>query len=311
MLIHRVFDLRPLAPAALAAVSIAIGATAGWASGSPAPTASAVATGLSVEGCIEVEAGETFEVTILVADVTDFLAWDILYSYNRQIVEVTKRDVRHILEALPNSNVFDLSDPVPNSTGTYRLGAADTGGTEAAESGSGVLATLTLEAKQAGRSWSSIYRADVNGDGAVDIGPTLTALGGQHIGDTDGDGIFDGAISSGQIAVDRKCANPAPTAPPPTGAVVVIPATATPVESSAPSVSELETPAPTPTPTDGTPAPDQASRTRTPTAVVRDPIGNGGSGTPLSSWLVGLLAGSAAVGVVLSYVVYRTSRRLA
>jgi len=327
MLICRLFDLRLLAPAVLAAASIALAGAAG----APAPTATAAATGLSVPGCIEVEPGETFEVSILVADVTDILAWDVYYAYNRKVVEVTKRDVgagtipggdtpdvRQILEQLPNSNVFDLSDPVPNTSGTYRLGAADTGGTGAAESGSGILATLTLHAKAKGISWSSIYRADVNGDGTVDIGPTLTAIGGQHIGDTDGDGIFDGVIASGQIAVDRKCANPAPTAPPPSGVVVVNPptASATPAEVGEPTVSLIETQTPIPTPAATliaeTPATDQPSRTRTPTPEVgSDRPGTGGTGSPLSSWLIGLLVGSAAVGVVLSYVVYRTSRRLA
>jgi hypothetical protein len=293
---------------ALAVIGITIAGTAG-ATGSRSPAASAAAaTGLSVDGCIEVEPGETFEVTILVADVTDILAWDILYSFNRRVVEVTRKDVGHILDALPNSNVFDLSDPVPNSTGTYRLGAADTGGTDAAESGSGILATLTLQAKAKGLSWSSIYRADVNGDGTVDIGPTLTALGGQHIGDNNGDGIFDGVISSGQIAVDRKCANPMPTAPPPSGVVVVSPATPTRIEIGAPGVSPSETP----TPTGETPTPGQGSPTQTPTpVVVRPPDVGGGPGTPLSTWLIGLLAGSAAIGVVLSYVIYKSSRRLA
>jgi len=263
----------------------------------------ALAAGLTVDRCIAVKTGDTFEVKILVADVTDILAWDILYSYNREVVEVMGKDVRQILEALPNSNVFDLSDPVPNSVGSYRLGAADTGGTGAAESGSGILATLTLRAKNPGISWSSVYRGDVNGDGSIDIGPTLTALGGQHIGDTNGDSVFDGTISNGQIAVDEQCTNPQPTAPPPAGVVVVGPEVTPTIQPATPDVPSPESP----TPADS--APETGTPTPTPARVIVDPPPGDDSGLSLSSWLIGLLAGSVAIGVVLSYAIYRTARR--
>lgn len=299
----RLLDLRLLAPAAIAAASIAVGLTA--IGGPPLPRpAGALAAGITVDGCIEVEAGETFEVNILVADVTNILAWDVLYSYNSKVVEVTDKDVRQILEALPNSNVFDLSDPVPNSVGNYRMGAADTGGTGAAESGSGILATLTLRAKSPGLSWSAVYRADVNGDGSIDIGPTLTALGGQHIGDTNGDSVFDGTISNGQIAVDQKCTKPQPTAPAPAGVVVVEPEGTPTIQTTTPSVSSDEPSIPTRA------SPETDTVTPTPARVIVQPPPPGGdSGLTLSSWLIGLLAGSVAIGVVLSYAIYRTARR--
>ena len=300
----RLFDLRLLAPAAIAAAGIAAG-LAGMGGTTPPAPVEALAAGLSVDGCVQVKTGDTFEVNILVADVTDILAWDVLYAYNSKVVEVTDRDVRQIIEALPNSNVFDLSDPVPNSVGSYRMGAADTGGTDAAESGSGTLATLTLRAKSAGLSWSAVYRADVNGDGSIDIGPTLTALGGRHIGDTNGDSVFDGTIANGQIAVDEKCTTPQPTAPPPVGVVVVDPPGETPTIQ--PASSDVPSPG-TPTPTAA--APETGTPTPTPTRVIAKPPPSGGdSGPTLSTWLIGLLAGSVAIGVVLSYAIYRTARR--
>jgi hypothetical protein len=305
-MLHRyLLDVRILVPAALAALGIAGAGLAGTGGVTGASPANALATGLTVDGCVEVEMGETFEVNILVSDVSNLLAWDLLYAYNRQVAEVTDKDVRQLLEAMPSSNVFDLSDPVPNSTGTYRLGAADTGGTGAAESGGGILATLTMRAKSPGVSWSAIYRSDVDGDGTIDIGPTLTALGGAHIGDTNGDSVFDGAIASGQIAVDRKCTKPAPTAPAPPG-VVLTEASGTPtIQPAASDVSQSETPTPTPEAASG------GVETPTPTPVEFRGTQNdgGGPGVGISSWLAGLLAGSVAIGVVLSYVIYRTSRR--
>jgi hypothetical protein len=305
MLLRNLLSQRILVPVVAVLGIVGVG-LAGPGNSARPPGAGAQAGGLSVDKCVEVAKGDSFEINILVADVTNLLAWDVLYSYNRNVLEVTARDVRQLLAAQPSSNVFDLSDPVPNSTGTYRLGAADTGGTTAAESGGGVLATLTLRAKSAGISWSALYRADVDGDGTIDIGPTLTALGGAHIGDNNGDSVFDGVITSGQIAVDRECVNPVPTAPAPTGVVVVESSVAPTIQTSTPGVPSDETPTPTPEPGNDGNVPT-ATSTSVEFTDTRD--GGGGSVAGVSSWLAGLLAGSIAIGVVLSYVIYKTARR--
>jgi len=303
----RLADLRLLVPVTLATAGLALAGLALPSAIRPQPAGAA--TGISVERCIEVNTGDTFEVTFFVADITELLAWDVLYSFNREVIEVTGKDVRHILEALPNSNVVDVSDPVPNSTGTYRLGAADIGGTGAAESGSGILAILSLRAKKKGLSWSTIYRSDVNGDGAVDIGPTLTALGASHIGDTNGDSFFDGPITGGQIAVDRQCTYPVPTPPPPQGVAFTSPGGTPTIQTATPDVSPSEASAggigesASPTTGPGEPTP-------TPTRVALNPRSpeGGSSGPALLTWLIGLLGGSVAIGVLLSYVIYKTAR---
>jgi hypothetical protein len=276
--------------------------------GGTRPTPASAETGVSIDRCIEVQSGDTFEVTIQVADVTNIIAWDILYAFNREVVEVTDRDVRHILESLPNSNVVDVSDPVPNVTGSYRLGAADLGGVDAAEVGSGILATITLTAKREGLSWSTLYRVDANADGAIDIGPTLTSLGGAHIADTNGDSFFDGPIVAGQIAVDRECAETLPTPPPPPGVVLTQPSGTPTIQTETPAVPSSEDPtADTPT-SDENEGDDPSPRTAV-DADLNSPSSGGDSGVSLSTWLIGLLAGSVALGVVLSYVIYKTARR--
>jgi hypothetical protein len=314
----------------LAVAAIAVSGLWGGAGTATRPSpAGAAATGLSVDQCVEVDSGDTFEISIAASDVNQLLAWDVLYSYNRQVVEVLGKDVRLLLESLPNSNVFDLSDPVPNSVGIYRMGAADTGGSGAAESGGGILAVLTLRAKQKGLSWSTVYRGDLNGDGTVDLGPTLTAINGVHIGDNDGDGIFDGALTAGQIAVDRGCAQTPPTAPPPQGvsirpAVNVIAATPTAGPGAAPG-DDLPSDDPPPADDatgeasedpDATAPAEVSERESSPVPSSVDvnfadsgPTDGESGGTSLSTWLIGLIVGSAAVGVALSYVIYRTSRR--
>ena len=297
---------RHLLPATIGAAGMTLFALIAVGGMRPAPAGAE--TGVSIDRCIEVQSGDTFEVTIQVADVTNIIAWDVLYAFNREVVEVTDRDVRHILESLPNSNVVDVSDPVPNVTGTYRMGAADLGGVDAAEVGSGVLATITLTAKKRGLSWSTLYRVDANDDGVIDIGPTLTSLGGAHIADTNGDSFFDGPIAGGQIAVDRECADPLPTAPPPPGVVVTQPSDTPTIQTETPAVPSSESPG-----TGDDPSSTDEAEPRASTAVRADidspNSGGGDSGVPFSTWLIGLLAGSVALGVVLSYVIYKTARR--
>jgi hypothetical protein len=281
-----------------------------------APEAAAAAPALIVDQCIEVEAKETFEVDVFVSDVSQLLAWDIYYAFNRDLVEVTGRNVHRMLEAAPNSNVLDVSDPLPNSSGLYRMGAADTGGANAAENGSGLLATITLLAKKEGVSWSALYRADVDRNGIMDIGPTLTALGGAHISDNDGDGIFDGAIRGGQIAVGTECAAvaPTPTVAPRVLAVVEDDSPATSPEASGDASAD---PGSGDAPEETGDSPEGATDgAASPTRARSVSLTNGegpipprdGSGTSMATWLVGALAGSAGLGVVLTYFIYRTRR---
>jgi hypothetical protein len=273
-----------------------------------------------VDECLEVETGETFTVTATISGVTDLLAWDIYYSYDPRMLEVVGKDVRQFLDREPNSNVFDFSDPVPNTTGIYRIGAADTGGTGTQEDGSGVLALITLRARANGLSWSSFLRLDLDGDGAHDYGPTLTESGGGHIGDTNGDGVFDGTVRAGQIAVGRACKEPAPT---PFVDPDILPVGATPVT---PSVGS-PTPTPTLRPAGSTSEPDgdtDASETprdgsegtrspRRPSSTPRggggSGVGGGGSGGGLSPLIAAIIGAGGGAGIIGGYLLFRTVRR--
>jgi hypothetical protein len=69
--------------------------------------------------------------------------------------------------------------------------------------GSGVLARLTLEA--AGPGVSDLSVRSVPTSAGAPVGPVLTDSDAQHIGDSDGDSFFDGAILDAQVAVDESC----------------------------------------------------------------------------------------------------------
>ena len=266
---------------------------------------------LSIANCTEVDAGDTFDLEVRVNDVSDLVAWEVYFAYDPAVLEVIGKDVRLFLAQSPNSNVFDFSDPVPNSDGLYRLGAADLGMGKTTESGSGALTRLTLRAKAKGVSPAAIYRRDVNGDTVIDLGPTLTGPSGKHIDDADGNGIFDGPITSGQVAVDRRCVEPPPTPDvediiviAPTVAVTVAPGTTSAPgrETSAPVATQASSPAPM----EGTPAPQ-------PTPIL---VSNGLPGSPpvtegggVPSWAVVAAALTGIGGLVGAlFLLMRTSQ---
>jgi hypothetical protein len=181
------------------------------------------APSLLVSDCLEVDVGEQFDLTINARGATNLLAWEVYFAYNRHLLEIMDRDVHQLLNTGRQPNVVDVSDPVPNSTGFYRIAAADLGPGDTPKQGD-VLVELTLQAKAEGVSPSNIFRGDYNGDGTIDFGPTLTGAntgaGPQYLGDTDGDQRFDGTISSGQIAIGTNCVQPAPVLQPGESAAV-------------------------------------------------------------------------------------------
>lgn len=180
------------------------------------------APALLVTECVEVGVGEQFDLSIRASGVGNLLAWEVYFAYNRHLLEVISTDVHQLLNTGRGANVVDFSDPVPNSTGFYRMGAADLGPGDSPKQGD-VLVRLTLQAKTEGVSPSSIFRGDYSGDGNIDYGPTLTAPGPQYIGDADGDQRFDGTISSGQIAIGTGCVQPVPELQPDESAAIPAP----------------------------------------------------------------------------------------
>ena len=176
-----------------------------------------------IDSCVSVSTGDTFEVDIFVRDVVDLMAWEAFFVYDSSIISIVDHDVQVFQAANAGSNVFDFSDNLPDLDGRYRLSAADLGEPPAPDSGSGVLASLTLKAMGPGLSPASLPSIDFDGDGTMHLGPFLRDVRGDPIDDLDNDGFFDGQGFNAQIAVDMACppdmivfpATPAVTSPSP------------------------------------------------------------------------------------------------
>lgn len=168
-------------------------------------TPTAVST---VDPCVSVAAGETFDIDIVMMDVVNLLAWQARFIYDAALLEVVKRDVKLFLASSEGSSVFDVSERLPDDgDGRYLTAAADTADPPAPDSGSGVLARLTLKAKGRGVSPVSLPKIDIDGDGVPDDGPVLTDVDGERIGDIDGDSLFDGIVIDAVVAIDMRCEN--------------------------------------------------------------------------------------------------------
>ena len=107
----------------------------------------------------------------------------------------------------PYSSITNVSDPISmppgvDSNGHYTVGAIDIGNIPG-DSGTGVLARITLQTVNLGVSSLKIDSFDLDGDTIVDRGPVITDASGLHPGDTNGDGFFDGPTASATIAVGQ------------------------------------------------------------------------------------------------------------
>ncbi|MEO8458317.1 MAG: cohesin domain-containing protein [Chloroflexota bacterium] len=188
----------------------------------------------TIDTCKRVEVGATFDVDLFVTDVTGLRGWDALFDYDQTKVSVTG----HTMVMIPGP--YESTDPEPDADGSFT--ASSGFGNSQTANGSGVLMRVTMHADASGSS--VLFIAD------SPVAPHLT--GDNPIGDTNGDGSFDGPKTAAEVAIGQDCSgNPVIT---PTAGV-----TLTPVPTPSPTPSP--TPAPTPTPTatpSPTPAPTQA-----------------------------------------------------
>lgn len=299
-------DIRPVICGALIATAlwlVLIGPDASTAGGPPilgvdANPAGNTATSLGpIESCQPVELNETFDIDLYVKDVDELLAWELWFVYDKEILNVTAVDVELFQDADPNSNVFDASEAVPDSDGIFVPAAVDLG-QDSANSGSGVLARLTLRAVGPGISDASLPQLDLNQDGQADAGSMLTNKDLGHIGDVTGDGLFDGPIFHAQIAVDTPC--------PAAGPIPSLPPSPTPSPIPQAEAEDSNTPTPTSTPSRS----DGAHR------IAESTPGAGGfpfsGGTPAfggsSVWILGSLLG-LALGAGLAFFAWTRRRR--
>jgi hypothetical protein len=159
----------------------------------------------TIDPCGYVAEGDSIKIDLFVQDITDLLAWEILITYDSDVLEIRDRDVQQFQAANEGSQIIDASQNTPDTDGSYTVAAVDTADPPAPDSGSGVLARLTLKGKAPGISQIAISKIDLDNDGTPDQGPFLRNVTGQIIGDEDGDTFFDGPIQNAEVRVGQTC----------------------------------------------------------------------------------------------------------
>ncbi len=165
----------------------------------------------AIDDCVKISEGESHEVDIFIQDVTDLLAWEAVLTFEPEVLEVVDGDVQLFMAANDGSDVQDVSQAL--SEGRHYLGAFDAADPLALDSGSGVLARVTVKGIGPGVSELRLPLSDLDGDGNADEGPLLRDEDVNSIGDVNGDALFDGPIAEARIAVDASCTDePGPAA---------------------------------------------------------------------------------------------------
>jgi hypothetical protein len=158
-----------------------------------------------IEDCISVGTGDTFEIDVLVLDITDLLAWEVHLDYDAAVLTVINHDVKLFQGANTGSSPIDISARLPDDSGFHTLSAFESSDPPRVDSGSGVLARVTLEATAEGETDLAIGQRDINDDGTLDRGTLMRDVDANVIGDTDGDNYFDGDVSNAIVVVGDDC----------------------------------------------------------------------------------------------------------
>lgn len=160
------------------------------------------------QGCVSVKAGDNFNADVFITNTDPLTEWELRVDYDPSIVSLESADFNYLL--VESGGQLFRSDFEQEKPGRIFLDAVEP---HSPDGGSGVLARLHLKALSDGASSLQITK-----DPSY-FGPRLIGARGAIVGDTNGDGIFDGAVTAGSVAVGRSCApttpSPVPTSRPP------------------------------------------------------------------------------------------------
>lgn len=173
------------------------------------PTDNTPTSVIEIDTCASAREGDVFDIDLVIEDVTDLLAWELYLSYDPEVLEVQDHDAAMFQDANQGSKVIDLSEDTPDDDGRYLMQAFDSADPDSPDSGSGVLARVTIKAQGPGVSPLRISKTDLNDDGTPDQGPILRDAAGDIIGDKNGDTLFDGPRKGAEIRVGELCADAA------------------------------------------------------------------------------------------------------
>jgi hypothetical protein len=158
-----------------------------------------------IENCLGVTAGDRFDVDVIIRDVTDLLAWEMSLDYDGAVLTVVDQDVKMFQGANEGSSPVDISAKLPDDSGSHSLSAFESSDPPSPDSGSGVLTRVTFEATADGETEIHLGQRDANDDGTLDRGTLLKDVNAEVIGDTNGDGFFDGESEPALVVVGDDC----------------------------------------------------------------------------------------------------------
>jgi uncharacterized repeat protein (TIGR01451 family) len=156
----------------------------------PANTATSLG---SRHPCVSVASGQQAQIDLFVTNVSDLLGWATYINYNPALINIAAIDVQMFQAADGCSNVRNVSQPTPDSDGSFYASAIDLRASVCKDSGSGVLARITITALAPGLADITVANS------------SLTDIRGHYIGDLNGDSLFDGTVFNTRIAIDQLC----------------------------------------------------------------------------------------------------------
>ncbi|GAF77431.1 unnamed protein product, partial [marine sediment metagenome] len=157
----------------------------------PANTATSLG---STEACFPTSSGSSTDIDLFITDVSELLGWATYVIYDPALISIDVINLNMFQAADGQSSIFNASDSTPDSDGSFYASAIDLDAPPYQDSGSGVLARITVSALASGMADLTISS------------PSLIDVNGQPIGDINGDTIFDGLAFNAQIAIDEPCA---------------------------------------------------------------------------------------------------------
>jgi hypothetical protein len=169
----------------------------------PAPGGASASSG--VDTCVQVAVGDSFEADVFATNLSSLVAYEFRVDFDPTILSLDKDavDFNFLLAKDGGNAQFPVVDQ--ERDGRWFIGAADA---QHPDSGSGTLARITFKALKKGTSTLTIAA-----DPTV-FRPLLKGALGVSVGDDNGDGYWDGGLSSGKAAVGQSCSGSTPVVTP-------------------------------------------------------------------------------------------------
>ena len=123
----------------------------------------------AIDVCVHAIAGDAVTVDVTAQGIpptTAMIAFAATISYDKNSLSVTANNVSMMLNANSGSQIFDTSDAVPDTDGTFNFGAIDTG-SGTGESGDGVLARTTITVSNSAVS-GYLYNVNLSNGAHID-----------------------------------------------------------------------------------------------------------------------------------------------